>query len=79
MTQSYYFLVTAANLFYIIFSAFERECRSEFRLSVFGSGERLKTPVIVILTSGVGLSYVEAKLNQVVTIYFLVAMCGCSY
>ena len=33
--------------------------------------ERLKTPVIVILTSGVGLSDVDAKLNQAVTVLLL--------
>ena len=32
-----------------MFSASERECRSEFQLSVFGSEWRLKTPVIMFL------------------------------
>ena len=32
-----------------MFSASERECRSEFHLSVFGNEWRLKTPVIMFL------------------------------
>ena len=72
MTKNYFFLLTVANIFYIIFQHLNVSAvqSSDFLFLAVCEG-RLKTPVIVILTSGVGLSDVDAKLNQAVTILLL--------